>query len=319
MDGVEYRTMRDGERDAFLALMATAFADEDPTHFAGYLDEDPLLGNEDTLLAVEAGRIVSAVQVFTRTIRLRGQPVALGGIGSVATHPEHAGRGLASELLRRAIDTMRTRGMAISLLFTARTGFYRRLGWVDVRHPVLVVRGGAGRPRAGAEALCPGDLPRIRDLYARYSGSRDGTTIRDERYWLAQLRFAGSPDEHFAVARRGGRIVAYARRIPFVGLARIMEHGCEPGAEVDLAGLLLSIKPEDAPLFVPACDADLERALVRTGARCETVMFPDQMWRVIDGRRLRAIAGVGEEVGDAALLETLVRAPGGVYWPSDRF
>jgi predicted N-acetyltransferase YhbS len=311
--------MREGERDGFLALMERAFADEDASHFARYLDEDPLLGNEDTLLAVEGGRIVSALQVFTRTIRLRGQPVALGGIGSVATHPEHEGRGLASELLRRAIRTMGARGMAISLLFTARPAFYRRLGWVDVRHPVLVVRGGAAGSSAGAESFVPRDLPRIRDLYARYSGSRDGTTIRDDRYWHAQLRFAGSPDEHFAVARRDGRIVAYARRIPFLGLARIMEHGCEPGAEADLAGLLLSLGLADAPLFVPACDVGLERALVRAGARCETVMFPDQMWRVIDGRRLRAIAGVGEDLDDAALLEALVRAPGGVYWPSDRF
>ena len=231
MEATVYRTLRDDERAPFLELMAAAFVRQDPALFARYLDEDPLLGPGDTLVAEAGGRLVSAVQIFTRTIRLRSQPVRLGGIGSVATHPAHEQRGHASELLRRASAEMERRGMALSLLFTGRSAFYARLGWTAIPHPLLVVhRRAGGTPVAGREFRAE-DFAPVAGLYDRYSGRRDTTTVRDAGYWRAQLRFAGNPDERFLVLERGGGIVAYARRIPFVGLSRIMEHGCAPGAE----------------------------------------------------------------------------------------
>jgi predicted N-acetyltransferase YhbS len=316
---VEYRTMRAEERAGFLDLVDTAFTDEDPAHFARYLDADPHLDCEDTWVAVEAGRIVSSVQVFTRTIRLRGEAVALGGIGSVATHPDREGRGHATALLRRAIDDMVARGAVLSLLFTGRRGFYERLGWVQVPHALLAVRRGAGPSPAVGRPFSPADLPRVRDLYEAYSGARDGTTVRDAAYWRGQLRFAGNPDEHFAVLEEGGEIVAYARRIAFFGLARVMEHGCSPGAEAALASLLLALAPPDGALHLPRCDAALEAALVGRGAACDVVRFPDQMWRVIDGPRARALAGLPAAAADGEVVRALVSGPDAVFWPSDRF
>lgn len=314
-----YRTLRADEREAFLDLMDAAFVDEERAHFARYLDEDPLLGHDDTLVAVEDGRIVSALQIFTRTIRLRGEPVPLGGIGSVGTHPDFEGRGLSTGLLRRAIDAMRDRGMALSLLFTGRVGFYQRLGWVKVLHPLLVARRRSDAEPVAARVFRADDLPAVQQIYAAYSGWRDGATLRDETYWRAQLRFAGQPDEHFHVLERAGRIVAYARRIRFVGLARIIEHGCGPGAEAQLADLLLAMAPDDAPLFLPHCDPALEAALRARAAACDRITFPDQMWRVLDRPRLQALAETDASLDDASLLARLVAAPDGVYWPSDRF
>jgi len=331
MGEIAYRTLREGEREAFLDLMDVAFVDEDRALFARYLDEDPALGHDDTWVAVVDGRIVSAVQVFTRTVRLRGHAVPLAGLGSVATHPSHAGRGHATALVARALDEMSRRGAVVSLLFSSRTDFYARLGFVRVDHPVLVVRRHADQGGDVGRRFEPGDLTRVAEIYAHYSGPRECTTVRDDGYWRAQLRFAGNPDETFRVVPREGRIVAYARCIPFHGLTRIMEHGCETGDEEALADLLLSLAPADEPLFVPRCDALLESALVRSARSCRVVEFPDQMWRVIDARRLREIAGRSNgsrtrpdessaaNGDDAALLERLVAAPGAVYWPSDRF
>lgn len=316
---VEYRRLREGEREAFLDLMEAAFVDEQRAHFARYLDHDPLLGHDETLVALDAGRIVAAVQIFTRTIGLRGEPVLLGGIGSVGTHPEFERRGLSSELLRRAIDEMGDRGMALSLLFTGRTSFYQRLGWVQIPHPLLVAR---RRDHAGdgvGRAFRSADLPAVQRVYDGYSGTRDGATLRDEVYWRAQLRFAGQLDEHFVVLERAGRIVAYARRIRFHTLARIIEHGCERGHEGDLAELLLSLAPADAPIFLPHCDAVLEAALAARAASCDRIAFPDQMWRVLDRTRLVALAEVDATIDDASLLGALVSGPDAVFWPADRF
>jgi len=316
---IEYRTLRDDEREAFLDLMDAAFVDEERAHFARYLDEDPLLGHDDTLVALDAGRIVSALQIFTRTIRLRGEPVLLGGIGSVGTHPDFEGRGLSTALLRRAIDAMHGRGMVLSLLFTGRVGFYQRLDWVQILHPLLVARRRTDRAPTAGRAFRERDLPAVQAIYAAYSGPRDGATLRDEAYWRAQLRFAGQPDEHFRVLERDGRIVAYARRIRFVTLARIIEHGCMRGAEGELADLLLGMAPVDAPLFLPHCDAVLEAAIRTRAAACDRIEFPDQMWRVLDRPRLQDLAEVDDAVDDASLLARLVAGPDCVYWPSDRF
>jgi predicted N-acetyltransferase YhbS len=316
---VEYRTLREREREAFLDLMEAAFVDEQRAHFARYLDHDPRLGCDDTLVALDAGRIVAAVQIFTRQIRLRGEAVLLGGIGSVGTHPEFERRGLSTALLRRAIDEMGDRGMALSLLFTGRTSFYQRLDWVQIPHPLLVVRRRAGPCANPGRSFRDSDLPAVRRLYDAYSGSRDGVTVRDDIYWRAQLRFAGQLDEHFVVLERDGAIVAYARRIRFLTLARIIEHGCVSGREGDLAELLLSLAPADAPLFLPHCDAVLESALGARADSCEQIAFPDQMWRVLDRSRLLALADADATIDDAALLAALVSGPDRVYWPSDRF
>ncbi len=319
MGAIEYRTMRAGERDSFLALMEAAFVDEDVAHFARALDEDPQLTHDDTLVAVDGGRVVSAVQIFTRRIGLRGASVALGGIGSVATHPRYEGRGQASELLRRAIVEMRARALPLSLLFTGRIGFYERLGWVSVPHPLLLVRRGAATPAPAGRPFEASDLRAVKGVYAGYSARRDGATRRDDAYWAAQLRFAGNPDERFVVGERGGRVVAYARLIRFLTLERIIEHACEPGAEPDLAALLLGLAPADAPLYLPRCDDALEGALAKRGASLEGVAFPDQMWRVLDRGRLLGLAGAGPGVSDEDLLTSLIGGADSVFWPSDRF
>jgi len=316
---VAYRRMRAEEREPFLALMEAAFVDEDPGLFARYLDHDPLLGPEDTLVAVEGGAIVSAVQVFTRRLRLRGETVLLGGIGSVATRPACEGRGLASALLRGAVDDMQARGMTLSLLFTGRQGFYGRLGWVALPHPVWAVRHRDALPPQGARGFTDADLPAVRALYDAYAARRPGATIRDDAYWRGQLRFAGNPDERFDVVERGGRVVAYARRIPFHGTWRIMEYGRADDAAEALAGLIVSLVQGDAPLLVPAGDPALGAALAARADACDDVAFPEQMWRVIDDRRARALAGASPEAADAEVLAALVTGPASVFWPSDRF
>lgn len=323
---MELRTLREEEKPAFLDLMSQAFRDVDTTHFARYLAEDPHLGPEDTFVALDGHRLIAAVQLFTRTIGLHGEPVLLGGIGSVATAPAYERRGLATALLRRAIAEMERREMVISLLFTGRSSFYERLGWRSIPHPMLAIRRGqpAG-PHAArdfdAQDLDPQDLAGVKALYAHYSGRRDGTTRRDDRYWSAQLRFAGNPGEHFRVleAPAEGGLVAYARKIQLMGMDRIMEHGCAPGQEGALAELLLTMAPEGGALFVANCDPTLLRALSDAGARWAAVDFPDQMWRVVDRDRLAALAGSGARAPDEAVLDALLGPGRIVYWPSDRF
>lgn len=313
--------MRADEREPVLDMLERAFRGQRPV-FAGYMDHDPAYDPSDLMLALDGGRPVSAVQVFAKRIRLRGRELSLGGIGSVGTEPEYRRRGLALELLRRSEARMRERGMQIGLLFTTRWDFYGKLGWRKLVARYVSLHAGAApaapdgvRLRRFDEAR---DLDAVRALYEGYSGALDGTTVRDLAYWRGQLRYAGTPDEDFRVAERGGRIVAYARAA-MVGVPTALEYGAAPGEDEALVALLLALAPAEGALLValPPGDA-LERALGARAARVDALPYPGQMWRALDPPALAKLLDAPAP-DDEALLEALIQQPGALYWPSDRF
>jgi predicted acetyltransferase len=317
MPGLEYRTMRGGEREGLLDLLEAAFHERDP--FIRYMESDPALRDGDTLLALAGTRPVSSVQIFTKRIRLRGETVLLGGIGSVATHPEYERSGIATRLLRRAIDEMKRRGMVLSLLFTGRISFYERLGWIQIPYPAWAIhRDGAGR---GAQrAFREADLPAVKRLYDQCSSAFEATTVRDAVYWRAQLRYAGGPGEDFRIVERDGALAAYAREIELFGLHQVMEYARSPGAATELAALLVDLAPRDAALIVHRTpDRELEVELGRVAARLDAIELPDRMWRVLDRSRLLELSGLASGSDDADLLRALVGTDRAVYWLSDRF
>lgn len=314
--------MRADDREAVLDLLEHAFSVREL--FERYFDFDPGFSYSDLLLAVDAGRPLSCVQIFAKPIRLQGERVLLGGIGSVATRESARGGGLASELLREAIPRMRARGMALSLLFTGRFGFYERLGWqqISLRYFKLAPVGSQPEAPDGVRlrAFRPDDLPRLATLYDAYTEPLSGPTVRDRRYWDGQLRTAGTPDEDFRVAERAGEILAYARAAAFGGRVRVIEYARGAGGAAALAHLLAAFAPPDRRLPVPLVrDSELGEALRALGFSIAPDEDPSPMWRVLDRPTLARIAGASEDSADSALLETLVGGPLVTYWPSDRF
>jgi len=319
---MEIRAMRAADRESVLDLLEHAFSVREL--FARFMDFDPAFSYGDILLAVEAGRPISCVQIFERPIRLRHERVKLGGIGSVATLTSARGRGLASELLRRAILEMRARDMALSLLFTGRFTFYEPLGWQQISTRLFKL---APAPRRGGtddgtavRAFRQDDLARVAALYDAYTEPLSGPTVRDARYWAGQLRTAGTPDEDFRVAERGGEIVAYGRAAAFGGRTRVIEYARGAAGANALARLLAGFVPAEHNLPVPLVrDPELGDALRALGLSIAPGEDPSPMWRVLDRPTLARIAGASEDSSDRALLETLVGGPLVTWWPSDRF
>ncbi len=319
---MQIREMRAGDREAVLDLLEHAFALRGL--FEGHMDFDPTFSHANILLALESGRPVSCVQIFEKPILLRRERVTLGGIGSVATHTSARGRGLASELLREAISRMRARGMALSLLFASRFGFYERLGWQQISLRLFKI----APPESGADpddgttlrAFRPDDLPRVAELYATYTEPLSGPTVRDASYWAGQLRTAGTPEEDFRVAERDGEIVAYARAASFGGRLRAIEYARGDDGARALAHLLAALAPQGRNFPVPLVrDPELGEALRALGLTISPGEDPSAMWRVLDRTVLARIAGASEGTPDRVLLEALVGGPLVTYWPSDRF
>jgi GNAT superfamily N-acetyltransferase len=87
------------------------------------------------LYAVEGGSVMGQVGIFRLPMVSTEGREDVGGVWAVCTHPEYAGRGVASRLLEEAHARMRQAGLRFSTLGTSRSGLahrlYRQHGYVE--------------------------------------------------------------------------------------------------------------------------------------------------------------------------------------------
>ncbi len=209
--------------------------------FARYNHNDPNFRDALCLVARDGGRLVSTVQIFDRVVNLEGQSVPMGGIGSVFTLKTYRHKGVASDLMRLAVDTMIREGFEVSLLFAERLTFYNQFGWREVERKFSILAAAAGLNAPDRFVIdsfeIERDLGEIAAIHREYSGRFNVTAVRDDSAWRANLKFAGNQplhpgegsEEYFVVCRDGARIAAYARVTRFHGVSMVMEFGYLPG------------------------------------------------------------------------------------------
>ena len=84
------------------------------------------------LLVRVDNRIVSHVAITERTCLVNGQPVKVGGVGGVGTHPEWRNQGLAALAMQKTAGFLvNTLKVDFGVLFcaTEMVPYYQRLGW----------------------------------------------------------------------------------------------------------------------------------------------------------------------------------------------
>jgi GNAT superfamily N-acetyltransferase len=318
---VTLRTIAPHERGAVLDLLAGWLNDR--AFFERYLVHDPSFRDDLCFVAEDDGRPVSTLQVFRKLVRVDGATLAVGGVANVYTDPALRAAGLATALLERAIAAMAAEGFDVSLLFATRLEFYGRLGWRSARRLLTFIDpGGPSADVQSARFDAERDLGGVRAVYDAHSLPIAGATLRDARYWSGQLRYAGNPDERFLLARRGGRVVAYARAASLYEFNTVIEHGCLPGEEAELAELLLELHAgaTTGTLAQLAPSAALAARLAERGLTIRTVDDQSAMWRVIDPERLAATLRLSRAaVMREDFFTELLPAERSRYWLSDRF
>jgi len=208
--------------------------------------------NEHRLVAVDRGRVVGHLGVWSFHQAFMGCAVPMGGVSAVVIADDVRGRGFGSRLIAAGLDHMGATGMAISTLYPSTPVPYRRWGWehagVHVRRRVatrdlLDVPGPTGdvelRPYA------PTDLDALVAVHDALTIREPGGLVAGERW----LRRALEPDpddpEIVTVAARDGRPV---------GLA--LAHKTSPEDDHSTYGLHV--------LRLFGMDRDVERALWRS-------------------------------------------------------
>ncbi len=98
--------------------------------------EDRYVNNEKFLhiIAVENGRVIGKIGLVKRNITHENDSIILGGIGGVCTIPDKRNQGVASTLLKIAIEELTKTGCDIAYLCTDvddknATGLYEKVGF----------------------------------------------------------------------------------------------------------------------------------------------------------------------------------------------
>ncbi|MCS6829792.1 MAG: GNAT family N-acetyltransferase [Armatimonadota bacterium] len=210
---VTFRAIRLNELETCLDVWDAAFDETPRDYFRKYFTGDPWFQPEYTRCAFEGNRMVSALQIVRREVRVGQATLTLGGIANVGTIPAYRSKGYSTQLLRDAITVMENEGFDFSMLFTGIYGFYARLGWEQLPVPTLSAEietelpapEGVYRVRPLADA----DLDALCACYEQCNAGRSFTVIRSPAYLRGWLGWdEHTPDDAF-VAEAAGKLVGY--------------------------------------------------------------------------------------------------------------
>lgn len=185
----EFNNLQPGDETECIELWTSVFG-ASRGYFERYLWSDKNWKPIYTRLCKVDGKIVSAVQIVRRTIRVRGQKVSIAGIANVATHPQHRGQGYSTRLMEEAQSVIDEEDFVFGLLFTGIHDFYRRLGWHAMPDGEWIAGTAPGDLsgwsfRESEEA----DLQLVMRWYEEFNTHHSGSVVRDEDYWHGWRRW----------------------------------------------------------------------------------------------------------------------------------
>jgi GNAT superfamily N-acetyltransferase len=154
-------------------------------------------------VACDGERLLSHCACRVVTLHDADGPRRVALLGSVATDPEHRGRGHASAVLTAALDAVGPR-CELVLLWAERPELYRRHGCGPGREETCLLL--ARRPRAdvgGVRPATPADPGQLHALHRR-------KPMRIERSPGVMSGLLTTPGMTTLVLERGGQVAAYA-------------------------------------------------------------------------------------------------------------
>jgi GNAT superfamily N-acetyltransferase len=175
VDGVQLRTYRAGDAPRALALLQAAFGDwpgprvaahDRPDEFFAWKHERNPHGDSHIMFAEVDGRPVAMRAYMPWPLYVNGgQKVAAVQGVDIATDPQFRGRGLSSDMLRAAIETLRdSKSFSLGMPNPMSTSQSRRQGWrevgrlpvwIKVRRPLRVARRAAALKAPGRSLAVP--------------------------------------------------------------------------------------------------------------------------------------------------------------------
>jgi len=201
--------------DTIVAIRAAAFESDEARIRAG-LDNNPRYNYGHYIIGQLEGKPVGAGVAFPIQMWISGVPIQMGAVADVGTLPDYQNRGVATAMMEALLQNMARDGMAISALFPAAQGLYRRLGYADaaVWHDYSVAPDNIPdfEEARHVRPFAPDDLPAMRSIYRGGQLSQaDGRLTRSNSWWerlVTEDRRTGG--NHLAVYDAGEGVEGYA-------------------------------------------------------------------------------------------------------------
>ena len=218
-----------------LAVMTSAFTNDDPAYFTTHQMKDPAWSPDQTRLLEVGGATVAHLWVADRTMRYGDARIPFGGIADVCTHPDHRRRGYCGRLLDEAIAMMAKAKQPLSVLFTGSPEVYQSRGWHVVPGEWVSAKVPSGQlAEAGGISVRPfegADLDDVLRVYQEINAHKVGPLDRSPAYWRAMQEWLPLNDDggqvFFDVIVHVRTVVGYGITVLQRKNLRILDAGIE--------------------------------------------------------------------------------------------
>jgi GNAT superfamily N-acetyltransferase len=217
------------EYPGFLKFLSHSYGFQDPRWFEN--DASYFFGARPRQLGTKwalksGGQFAAHVGVFPFKALVEGRSLKVAGIGAVATHPDHRGKGLMKRLMEHALKRIEGEGYDLAILWGERDlyapyGFERALYQRHFTFREKILRFFAA-PHAVRPAR-PGDGPRIRALFQSHPYRVERSP---DHFASVARKFATPGHPSVWVLESKGQVTAYAMVLrPPAGGLEIPEWG----------------------------------------------------------------------------------------------
>lgn len=208
-----FRPVPDADHRRYREILQYAFSPQQ-----GPLTDDPeesLVGPFDRYGLYTDGELVSTCKLYELDAWIRDGYGPIGGLGAVATPPEHRRNGYIRELCRGVLAEFENRGAGLVTLWPFETSFYANLGWATANHVTsyecppgaLPGHDAAGRMRP----FSADEWERLRPTERAHGEGLALSLRRSERWWRERTltNWTGGTEPYVYAYERDGEVAGY--------------------------------------------------------------------------------------------------------------
>jgi len=199
------RTYRKGDEEGIVELLKICFDDFNrwgvtAEDWLSYEEGDYGFKKNNALVAEVGGRIVGHLHLVVRRAYIGAGSADICGIANVSTHPDFRGRGIATALVKRAIEVCREMGLPVVSLLTGygSEGYrvYRSIGfsnttflrvYVGARDSVEKFLEKHGGSRLEVEEIGYGNIDEVIKLHDTLRKKVNLVISRPRDYWVSKV------------------------------------------------------------------------------------------------------------------------------------
>jgi predicted acetyltransferase len=209
----EYRAIAPADHEQFRRFTRYAFAPQQ-----GPLDADGTQSVQSDLFDLRGlydDELTSGCKRYHFEAYVREGTETVGGLGAVATPPEHRRQGYARELCREVCREYADEGVSLVALWPFSTPFYRQMGWATVNdlyefrlEPSTLP---AHDPRGQYRRLGVDDWERLRPVEAAFGAGVTLSMRRSEPWWRERTltNWTGGTEPFVYGYERDGDLAGY--------------------------------------------------------------------------------------------------------------